>query len=365
MTTARTPRRRIFAALAICLVLGSAAVVLPPAGADQVSDKRTEAKQIADKLAALDSQSMELNAQYERATFELKQAEQKVAEAQAWAAQTAKELDGRREDVKDYAVAAYQMGNDSPEFDALITSDAGTGVQKRSYLENLSGSRQDLVDALNTAKLKAAEDTERLEAAQGDAAARSSEIEQARTAANNAADEQRSLNAKVQGELATLVAAETASRNAAAEQRAAASRAAAPRSTGSGSGSNVGGVANPPSPGSGASGAIAAGMTKMGATYIWGAAGPDAFDCSGFVMWAYGQVGISLPHYSGAQYQSTVRISASQLQPGDLVFWGSAGSEHVAIYIGGDRILHTAHGVAITNLSGWWKAPSGYGRISQ
>ena len=56
---------------------------------------------------------------------------------------------------KDYAVAAYQMGNDSPEFDALITSDAGTGVQKRSYLENLSGSRQDLVDALNTAKLKA------------------------------------------------------------------------------------------------------------------------------------------------------------------------------------------------------------------
>jgi cell wall-associated NlpC family hydrolase len=89
------------------------------------------------------------------------------------------------------------------------------------------------------------------------------------------------------------------------------------------------------------------------------------FDCSGFTLWAYAQVGISLPHYSGAQYQRTVRISASQLQPGDLVFWGSGGSEHVAIYIGGDQILHTANGVSITKLNGWWKSPSGYGRISQ
>jgi cell wall-associated NlpC family hydrolase len=47
------------------------------------------------------------------------------------------------------------------------------------------------------------------------------------------------------------------------------------------------------------------------------------------------------------------------------VFWGSGGSEHVAIYIGGDQILHTANGVSITNLNGWWKGPSGYGRISR
>jgi cell wall-associated NlpC family hydrolase len=361
MTTARAPRRRIFVALTVSLSLGIAAVVLPPAGADQLSDKRAEAAQIADKLAALDARAMELNAQYERVNFELKQAEAKVAEAQAWAAQTAKELDDRRQDVKDYAIAAYQMGNDSPEFDALITSDATTGAEKRSYLENLSGSRQDVVDALNAAKLKASEDTERLEAAQGEAAARAAEIEQTRTAANSAADEQRSLNARVQGELASLVAAETASRNAAAAQQRSASNAGrAPSNAGS-----VGGVANPPSPGSGAAGAIAAGRTKLGATYLWGAAGPDVFDCSGFTLWAYAQVGISLPHYSGAQYQRTVRISASQLQAGDLVFWGPGGSEHVAIYIGGDQILHTANGVSITKLNGWWKSPSGYGRISQ
>ena len=107
-------------------------------------------------------------------------------------------------------------------------------------------------------------------------------------------------------------------------------------------------------------------MSQMGAPYVWAAAGPSAFDCSGLVAWAYGRVGVSLPHYSGAMYASTTRISASQLVPGDLVFWGAGGSEHVAIYMGGGQIVHTFRapvGVTVTSLDGWWKAPSGYGRI--
>lgn len=100
---------------------------------------------------------------------------------------------------------------------------------------------------------------------------------------------------------------------------------------------------------------------------MWGAEGPSTFDCSGLVTWAYRQVGVSLPHYSGAQYNITTRISASQLQPGDLVFWGSGGSEHVAIYMGGDQLVHafgSINGVGVTRLSGWWKTPSGYGRLN-
>lgn len=100
--------------------------------------------------------------------------------------------------------------------------------------------------------------------------------------------------------------------------------------------------------------AIAAGRTKLGAAYVWAAEGPDVFDSSGFVRWAFLQAGISLPHYSGAMYQSTIRISESQLQPGDLVFWGGGGANHVAIYIGENQILHTATGVAITPMNGWW-----------
>ena len=109
--------------------------------------------------------------------------------------------------------------------------------------------------------------------------------------------------------------------------------------------------------------AILVGLGKLGAGYQWGAAGPTVFDCSGFIMWTYQQVGIQLPHYSGAQYQATERVEKSLIAEGDLVFWGPGGSEHVALYIGDDKILHTADGLSITNLTGWWKEPSGYGRI--
>ena len=75
-----------------------------------------------------------------------------------------------------------------------------------------------------------------------------------------------------------------------------------------------------------------------GHKYVWGAAGPDEFDCSGLVMYALEHAyGIKYPHYSGAQYAQTDHISKSQAKMGDLVFWGKGGSEHVGVYAGGNR----------------------------
>jgi cell wall-associated NlpC family hydrolase len=74
-------------------------------------------------------------------------------------------------------------------------------------------------------------------------------------------------------------------------------------------------------------------LGKQGDPYIWGAAGPASFDCSGLVMWAYAQVGIQLPHYTGDQWVSGVHISKSQLEPGDLVFF-YPDLGHVGMYIG-------------------------------
>jgi cell wall-associated NlpC family hydrolase len=74
-------------------------------------------------------------------------------------------------------------------------------------------------------------------------------------------------------------------------------------------------------------------LSKRGDPYIWGAAGPGEFDCSGLVMWAYAQEGISLPHYTGAQWNSGMHVSRDQLQPGDLVFF-FADISHVGLYIG-------------------------------
>jgi cell wall-associated NlpC family hydrolase len=74
-------------------------------------------------------------------------------------------------------------------------------------------------------------------------------------------------------------------------------------------------------------------LSKLGDEYVWGGAGPDVFDCSGLVMWAYAQVGISLEHFTGDQWNEGEHISRSQLEPGDLVFF-FADISHVGLYIG-------------------------------
>ena len=79
--------------------------------------------------------------------------------------------------------------------------------------------------------------------------------------------------------------------------------------------------------------ALRAALTQRGKPYLWGAAGPDAYDCSGLVVWAFAQEGISLPHYTGSLWDSGMHISRADLEPGDLVFFFPDIS-HVGIYIG-------------------------------
>ena len=98
-------------------------------------------------------------------------------------------------------------------------------------------------------------------------------------------------------------------------------------------------------------------MSQLGTPYVWGGASPGGFDCSGLVMWAYAQVGVSLPHSSYAQYGYGVPVSRDQLQAGDLVFFDGLG--HVGIYIGGDQFVHAPHTgdvVKISSLSESWYA---------
>ena len=79
--------------------------------------------------------------------------------------------------------------------------------------------------------------------------------------------------------------------------------------------------------------ALAAALSRRGDPYVWGAAGPDEFDCSGLVVWAFAQEGISLPHFTGDLWNSGVHISRADLEPGDLVFF-FADISHVGIYLG-------------------------------
>jgi cell wall-associated NlpC family hydrolase len=92
---------------------------------------------------------------------------------------------------------------------------------------------------------------------------------------------------------------------------------------------------NYPSPIGDSVGAIAlrAALTRIGDPYVWGAAGPTSFDCSGLVVWAFAQEGISLPHFTGSLWNLGVHVPESDLQPGDLLFF-FADEDHVGIYIG-------------------------------
>ena len=124
----------------------------------------------------------------------------------------------------------------------------------------------------------------------------------------------------------------------------------------------------PPAPSGGAPAAIAFARAQLGEPYRWGAAGPDAWDCSGLTMGAWGAGGRSLPHYSVAQYEQSTPISFSDLQPGDLVFWGSSSSPssiyHVALYIGGGEIIEAPRtGVPVRESSIYaWTLPNFYAR---
>ena len=98
-------------------------------------------------------------------------------------------------------------------------------------------------------------------------------------------------------------------------------------------------------------------ISQLGTPYVWAGSAPGGFDCSGLVMWAYAQVGVSLPHSSYGQYGYGVPVSRDQLQPGDIVFFDGLG--HVGIYIGGDQFVHAPHTgdvVKISSLDEAWYA---------
>ncbi|HSK16485.1 MAG TPA: NlpC/P60 family protein [Gaiellaceae bacterium] len=104
-------------------------------------------------------------------------------------------------------------------------------------------------------------------------------------------------------------------------------------------------------------GVVGIAMQFLGTPYVWGGSSPSGFDCSGFVLYVYAQVGVSLPHNAAMQYGYGTAVSRSELQPGDLVFFNGLG--HNGIYIGGNQFIHSPHTgdvVKISSLTGWYSS---------
>jgi cell wall-associated NlpC family hydrolase len=161
----------------------------------------------------------------------------------------------------------------------------------------------------------------------------------------------------VQKEIASLVAAQ----KRADELRAAQVRAAAAAHNNATDGATAPIIGNPP-PGSPIGEQVVQyAEQKLGDRYVWGAAGPDTFDCSGLVVWAFAQVSIYLPHYTFDQMNMGIPVAESQLEPGDLVFFD--GGNHVGIYVGNGNFIHAPHTgdvVKISSLSDSWYSSEFY-----
>jgi len=180
---------------------------------------------------------------------------------------------------------------------------------------------------------------------------------------------ERQLQAEAEARLRQELAAKRAAARAAAAQARNATAPAAPPAAPP-SPSSTGIVPSPVpapvgNPGVGHPQAASIALRYLGVPYVYGGSSPSGFDCSGLVMYVYAQLGISLPHYTVAQWSATQHISMSQAQPGDLVFFDGLG--HVGIYIGGGQFVHAPHTgtvVQISPLSGYWaSALVGVGRV--
>jgi peptidoglycan DL-endopeptidase CwlO len=167
--------------------------------------------------------------------------------------------------------------------------------------------------------------------------------------------ERRRLLSSVDSEVQRLIAAEQERELAAgraAQQKAAAAQVEqatsyADTAVGVTAQSAEGAAVLPPSSYGGVAGVA---MQELGVPYQWAGSSPGSgFDCSGLVMWAYSQVGVSLPHSSYAMWNQGVSVPRDQLQPGDIVFFDGLG--HVGIYIGGGEFVHAPHTGTVVQVS--------------
>jgi cell wall-associated NlpC family hydrolase len=344
-------RQRAGALLLATLVVAAICALPQTASADPIADKKAEANAIAAKIEEL-NHTIERNAEAANAAqIELNGLSQQVQEAEGKVADAQAKHDQHQAELRDYAVNAYVHGTDAISQQQATGSDPNDQGQRQGYLTAASGNRQELIDQLRATEEDLKIQIGQLNEAKAAAEAKAQDLQNQQSAAESAVQQQQALHQQAQGELAALVkeAQDRAAREqaAAAEARAkAAAQAAAANSGGGRSAGSGGGGSAPtgPPPGvkGGAGAAIAEAQRQLGKPYVWGAAGPNAFDCSGLTQWAWKAGGVSLPHFSGAQYSSTTHISMSSIQPGDLIFYESP-DQHVALYVGGGQIIHAPH----------------------
>ena len=334
-------------AVAVAAVALTAAVT-PCAFADKISAAKAQAAKVQAQVNALNTKAEIASEEYDAARMHYATLSTQAAASAVALKKVTRQRDVLQSQLDGRATALYRQGplgflgallsaRNISDFDAVY-----------QMLTNMSRHDAVTVDRLKVAKEHADAVHSRL------ADQRQQAGVQQRAMASNAA----AVKAHLAKSKQVLAQANSTVRTLIAEQKAreaaAARAAAALANAGSGSGRafNRANFGNPPVSGVGAK-AVWYAETRLGCPYVWAASGPNEFDCSGLTMWAYEQVGIHLNHYSRDQINEGKSVSKSNLQPGDLVFFGSP-IHHVGMYVGGGRFIEAPYSganVRISNLS--------------
>jgi len=349
------------------LVSGIAALcVAASASADPgtVAAKQAQAQQVLGQIQQIDSNLNGAVEAYNLANVRLHRIEGDLRENRKQLALARSNLKVAQKSLAARLVTAYTTTQDNSTLSVLLGSSSFEDMLNRVEAVN-STSTQDASIVRQVTSFRAAIKQHRREL-------QNAHAEQARVVAEKAAQRQRiesqlatrrNLLSSIRGEIVRIKAAEAAQQRqleAAAQSRLASATAPAATGIGVGASTPEGSTIAPPNV---HGGVVGVAMRYLGVPYVWGGSTPRGFDCSGLVMYAFGQIGISLPHSSYAQFAMGTPVSISQLQPGDLVFF--AGASHVGIYIGGGQFIHAPHTgdvVKISSLTGWYSAEFAGGR---
>lgn len=254
----------------------------------------------------------------------LRELEGEVGEVTRKAEAARGEVDRHREDISRFARQRMRGDVVDPITAVIGSNDAQDALDRSSYVSRMGRDKEETLSAISERQREAADGFAQVASARAAARVQLGQLEKQRGELEERTRELEGRTREVRDRVDSLSPAELAAWRA---------------------------KDNPITEGLGqllgSSGAVDSAMTKVGSPYSWGAAGPDAFDCSGLMYWAYQQLGKSIPRTSQAQLAGGTPVSRDQLQPGDLIGFYE-GITHVGMYVGNGMIVHAStYGVPV------------------
>ncbi len=336
-------KRQLVTLLAAVPVLVGVFVLAGSAAATPtVGSKRADAQRAMEQINQMDRQMEIVGTKWQGAQYHLHQTTHKLAVTKVSLNLARKSLGAARHALAKRVISVYMEQGDGSNSTVAILLQATSlqdMVDRIDARQRISDHDSRVVKQVKTLRDQTASEAASLERLQGKQRAYASQIAAQWSELKRKKAEREAYVSSVKREIASLIAEQNRQAQLAAAQarRTIANYNSAAPTTSSG----VSPGYTAPAASSVGAAVVNAAMSRLGAPYVWGAAGPTTFDCSGLVVWAFAQAGISLPHYSYSQMAMGAPVAPGDLQPGDLVFF--YGGSHVGIYVGGGNFIHAPH----------------------